>query len=124
MPHILIIDDEDQIRNMLQILFERAGYEVSVAKNGLEALKGHARTPADLIVTDIIMPEQEGLETIRKIREDLSDVKIIAISGGGIGGAESYLSLAAKLGADITFKKPVEHRDLLEAVRKLIGNDK
>lgn len=121
MPHILIIDDEKQIRDMLRILFERFGYAVSGAQNGLEALKIHAQTPADLIVTDIIMPEQEGLETIRKLREQGGDVKIVAISGGGIGGAESYLSLAAKLGADATFKKPVEHRNLLDAVRKLIG---
>ncbi len=120
---ILIIDDEEQIRNMLKRMFEKEGYETIQAGNGRDAITTHLKTPADLVVTDIIMPEQEGLETIRKLKEKTPDIKIIAISGGGVGGADSYLHLASKLGANLTFVKPVEKNDLLKGVRLLLGED-
>lgn len=119
---ILIVDDDKQIRVMLKRLFEQEGYETAVAVNGMEAINIHLEIPADLVVTDIIMPEQEGLETIRKLRKKTPGVKIIAISGGGAGDADSYLRLAGKMGANMTLAKPLEKKILLESVRSLLEN--
>ena len=123
MARILVIDDDLQIREMLMQFFERDGYEVSVAPNGQAALELHRRIPADLIITDIFMPEKEGLETIMEFRRDFPAVKIIGISGGGRTermGAEEYLKIATVLGAHKTFSKPFELAKLLEAVRELL----
>jgi DNA-binding response OmpR family regulator len=120
MPRILVIDDDTQIREMLTQFLEKAGYEILAAPNGLAALKLQQAQPADLIITDLIMPEKEGLETIREFRRNFPMVRIIAISGGGMIGPDEYLSIAKKLGAYKTFSKPLELRELLEAVRELL----
>ena len=83
MARILIIDDEPTILLMLKKMLERSGYVVDMAINGKEGMELFAKFPADLIITDIVMPEKEGLETIREIKKDHPHVKIIAISGGG-----------------------------------------
>jgi YesN/AraC family two-component response regulator len=84
MANILIIDDDQQILNMLSQILKRAGYGVVEALDGKQGLKLYRENPTDLIITDIIMPEKEGLETIMELQRDFPDVKIIAISGGGI----------------------------------------
>jgi DNA-binding response OmpR family regulator len=109
------------MRVMLARLLAKAGYEAMEARNGKEALILQEKTPADLIITDIIMPEMEGIDTIITFRENYPQVKIIAISGGGHIDSGEYLNLANKLGADSTFAKPFSVNRLLAAVEALLG---
>ena len=120
MARILIIDDEVQIRAMLCQMLRRSGYEVSDAPDGKVGMDLHRKEPADLIITDIIMPNKEGIETIRELRQEFPETKIIAMSGGGGIGAEEYLQMAGKLGAMRTLAKPIHREELLEAVRELL----
>lgn len=122
MPRILVIDDEPPVRALLQTVLERAGYEVVTAPDGKKGIRCHRDTPADLIITDVVMPEKEGIELIREIRETQPDVKIFAISGGGRVAAGTYLALAEKLGALRAFAKPVKTDVLLRAVRDVVGS--
>ncbi len=121
---ILVVDDEEQMRSMLRLMFENEGYEVSEAPDGKVALWLHKEKPSDLIITDLIMPEKEGIETILELKRDFPEVKIIAMTGGGIGGLKSYIALAKKSGADHAFAKPFEKEDLLNVVRNLLGDTK
>ena len=121
MPRILIIDDELQIRKMLRQMFEREGFEVVTAANGREGVKAFRADPADLIITDLIMPEKEGIEIIFELRREFPQVKIIAMSGGGRTAPEGYLKIAEKAGALHTFSKPLERSDMLQAVREILG---
>ncbi|GBC62334.1 response regulator [Desulfonema ishimotonii] len=121
MARILIIDDEPQIRNMLKQMVERAGYDAEIAENGRDGLKLNAENPADLIITDIFMPEKEGIETIMALRKDHPDTKIIAISGGGCKGQVNYLKVAKSLGAMRTLNKPIERHRLLETIQELLA---
>ncbi len=120
MAHILIIDDEPQIRMMLKMMLESEGYTVAEACDGNEGIQRHKETPADLIITDIIMPGKEGIETIIALRKNDPSIKIIAMSGGGRNNPEGYLKSAKLLGAEETFAKPVRKDILLAAVRRLI----
>ena len=117
---ILILDDEKDIRTLLRLMLEREGYEIAEAPNGREGMKIHMKDPADLVITDIIMPEQEGIETIIKLRRQSPETKIIAISGGGDIGPESYLSMAEKLGAHGTLMKPFSLEEVLSAVKSAL----
>jgi DNA-binding response OmpR family regulator len=121
---ILVIDDEEPMRLMLRRSLTKAGYETFEAANGKEALSLQEKNPADLIITDIIMPEMEGIDTIMTFRENYPKVKIIAISGGGQIGSDEYLDLADKLGADWTFAKPFSINRLMSAVEELLGPGK
>jgi len=120
MARILIINDNVQTLNMLHQMLEREGYEVMEAPDGKEGLRRYRETPTDLIITDIIMPEKEGIETIMELRRDFPDVKIIAMSGGGRLDPGQYLSMAKSFGAQYTFTKPVEREKLLKAVKELL----
>lgn len=119
MKRILVIDDDSQTRQMLRQALERAGYSVVEARDGAEGLQYYQENPADLVITDILMPEKEGLETIRELREKFPSVKIIAISGGGRTGKLDFLPVAKKLGALRTLYKPFPLQELLDAVRDL-----
>ena len=121
MKRILIIDDDFHVRDMLERLLRRAGYDSQLAENGVEALKIHRENPVDLVITDIIMPEKEGLEIITEFRRDYPSVKLIAISGGGRIGPANYLKMAKLLGVDRTFAKPVDTSQLLSAVEELLA---
>ena len=121
MARILIIDDDERVRTMIRQMLERAGYETIEAPDGKVAAGIYRRTPPDLIVTDIIMPEREGLEIITELRREHPNIKIIAISGGGRVSGVDYLDLAKKLGADRTLAKPFHQEELLDAVRTLLG---
>jgi CheY-like chemotaxis protein len=121
MPHILVIDDEVQIREVLRTVLERVGYTVSEAGNGIEGLKVFADGGIDLVVTDIIMPEKGGIDTIMDLRRDFPHCKIIAISGGGMCGEVSYLDMAIGVGADRAIGKPFVLDDFLAAVEELIS---
>lgn len=114
--HILIVEDDAHLRRMLRRMLERAGHDVTEAGDGNAGLKAFRQLPVDLIITDIIMPGKEGIEMIHQLRSGPSDVKIIAMSGGGRVSADEYLHVAKLLGADHTLQKPFRMRDLLRAV--------
>jgi DNA-binding response OmpR family regulator len=119
---VLIVDDDEQIRVLLQQMMEWAGFDVLVAENGKIAMQMQSRQPADLVITDLIMPEQEGLETISRLKKDYAGIKIIAISGGGRIGPEAYLPAALELGADLVFSKPFDVQEVVDSVKELLGN--
>ena len=130
MGSILIIDDEEDIRDALQMILESAGYQVQVASNGAEAIELHRKEPADVIITDIIMPEKDGVSTIKVIRQESPGIRIIAISGGGgrpisympdAISTSAYLAAAKQAGADLTITKPFEREELIEAVDSLLN---
>lgn len=117
---ILIIDDEVQIREMLEQMLTREGYEVVNAPDGKVGMKVCREQHIDLIITDIIMPEKDGIEMILELRHDFPNLKVIAISGGGRLGPDGYLEMAKKLGAHKTFFKPFNRKEILDAVRELL----
>ncbi len=118
---ILVVDDEEQIRSTLKQMLESSGYEVMEAPDGNVALWLFKDKPSDLIITDLIMPEKEGIETIMELKRDYPGVKIIAISGGGTGDPKDYLKLAKQIGADSTLAKPFEKDELLKAIDDLLS---
>jgi len=120
MKRILIIDDDVQFRQMLLQTLERAGYEVVEAADGNEGIKLFRESPTDLVITDIIMPKKEGIETIIELKREFTDVKIIAISGGGRLEAKGYLKSAKNLKVARTFEKPFDREELLEAIQELL----
>lgn len=120
MKRILIIDDDDQVRKLMATMLEREGYCVDQLNDGVNAYHQYSAEPYDVVITDIIMPEKEGLETIMEIRRDYPECRVIAISGGGRISPSDCLSMAKRLGAAYTFSKPFERAELLNAVRKLV----
>ena len=120
MSSVLIIEDDEFVMNMLKQTFERSGYDVSTASNGRIGLQLYQCKPFDVVITDLIMPDMEGIETISNLRKNDPEVRVIAISGGGRNSPEDYLHLAKKLGAARTFPKPVDRNQLLAAVEDLI----
>ena len=120
MARILVVDDDELIRKLILKTLERDGYEVFASADGHEVSNLHRRKPADLIITDLFMPEKEGMEIIMEMRRDFPDVKIIAISGAGSLGATQYLEMARMIGATRTLAKPFGQEELLAAVRELL----
>jgi len=119
MKKILVIDDEPHILRMLKKMLERAGYEIDIASNGMEGLELFKKYPTDLVITDIIMPEKEGLETIREMKRIQSGLKIIAMSGGGKITADNYLQTAKLFGASRILEKPFTQQQMVAAVKEL-----
>lgn len=119
---ILVVDDEAPIRVLLARILTAEGYEVQCVENGAHALRYLAQHSVQLVITDLIMPEIEGLETIREIRRLYRGVRVIAMSGGGRFTPEGYLAIALELGADRVFGKPFAKKELLEAVHGLLGS--
>ena len=117
MARILIIDDESQIRSMLRLMLERVGYEVVEAPDGIEGIRQYREKPADLIITDLIMPNKDGIGMIIDLKKEFPNVKIIAMSGGGVNRPEGYLDGAKKLGASCTLTKPIDREEMLMAVK-------
>lgn len=120
MARVLIIDDEGALRAMLCRLFADGGHEAVEAFDGREAIRLHRERPADLIITDIFMPEKDGLETIQELRRDDPGAKIIAISSGGYKKNLSFLDYAREFGALRTFQKPFDMRKLMETVKEIL----
>ena len=122
MARILIIDDDNQFRVMLRIMLENAGYkDIEEAENGHTGMKLIRNGNFDLVITDIIMPDKEGIEIIMEIKKDFPAMKIIAMSGGGKIGPDSYLVMAKHLGADKALAKPFLQSEIVNAVRELLG---
>jgi DNA-binding response OmpR family regulator len=120
MAKIYVFDDEPSILLMIKKMLEKAGYEVDIALNGKEGMELFKRNVPDLLITDIIMPEKEGLETILELRKSYPELKIIAISGGGRISPGGYLPGAKLLGANIVFEKPLDQKEFLQAVTLLL----
>jgi len=121
MRKILIIEDNHLVRSTLDKILRGSGFEVVTAKDGVQGVAAFSREHPDLVITDIIMPEKEGLQTIREIRQEQSDAKIIAISGGGRVGNVDYLSKAQELGAIETIAKPFDPEELVERVKRCLA---
>ncbi len=124
MATIYVFDDEPSILLMVKKMLEKAGYDVSTALNGREGMELFNNKKPDLLITDILMPEKEGLETIMELRKKWPDLKIIAISGGGRFGPEGYLPGAKLLGADLVFQKPLIQKEFLQAISSLLNEKK
>lgn len=120
MPGILLVEDDHELREMLKVSLTRHQFTVLEAVNGRDAITHFKPLITDIIVTDLIMPEEDGLKVIMKIREIKPDIKIIAISGGGKAGPGSYLNLAKVLGADAIFSKPFSISDLISKIEDLL----
>ncbi|HSB46073.1 MAG TPA: response regulator [Nitrospira sp.] len=121
MPSVLVVDDEDQVRQLIRTTFEESGYQVLEASSGTAALEQYRLTPTDLVVIDIIMPDQDGLESISTIRHESPKVKIIAMTGSNdMIGILGILDVAKMLGAHRVLHKPFEMKDLLEAAKSIL----
>jgi DNA-binding response OmpR family regulator len=120
LPKVLVIDDDAGIRSMLREFLELNGYQVIEATDGRSGIRQFEAKLPDLVITDIVMPRQEGISTIMEIRKKKQAVRIIAMSGGGSAGPGKYLEMSRKLGADRIFMKPLNLAALLEAVRTLL----
>ena len=119
---ILVIDDNEHVRQLLRDVLDMAGYQVFEAKNGEEGLKElQSKSPA-LVIVDMIMPDMDGTEVIRKLRQEHERVKIIAISGGLSSRGLDVLDLAQRFGATKTIKKPFEIRSILDTVHEVLSN--
>ena len=123
MPSILVVDDEDQIRLLIRETLEQVGYHITEARDGEEALEQYRLAPADLVIMDILMPNQDGLETTVALRREFPDVKVIVITGGSdMIGMLNFLDVAKMLGAHSTLQKPFEMKALLDTVQAELQN--
>jgi CheY-like chemotaxis protein len=121
MPRILLIDDDPLMRRAMIAPLERHGHQIAEAGDGLAGLVAYKETVFDLVITDIIMPDMEGLETVLALRKFSPKVKIIAMSAGGKGNADDYLELAKRFGAHRTLRKPFTSEELISTVEAVLA---
>jgi len=121
MARILVIDDEDVVRHMLRTVLELQGHEVLEAKHGNEALQLQQASPLELVITDILMPEKDGLEVIMALRRQAPKLKVIAMSGGGRFKQIDALETAQLLGAVATLRKPFNLALVVETVKAALA---
>ena len=120
MPHIIIIDDDNDIRAILKAMLEDAGHEVDEASDGHKGIELCRRRSPDVVITDILMPEMDGIELIRLLKKEFPAVGILAISGGGRISADHYLKLAGNLGAVRELSKPFSRQALITEIDTLL----
>ena len=118
---ILVVDDDVQLRQLVQLTLQSAGYKVACAPDGRVAIRAMADGSYDLVITDLLMPERDGLELIEEVRRRYSNVRIIAMSGGGRIAPEEYLQIAKGLGANDVICKPFFPSQLLTKVGKVMA---
>lgn len=118
--HVLIVDDDDVIREYVQELLLFSNYKVTQAENGKEGFKQVQKNMPDLVITDIVMPEMEGISFIRKLRSYNKDMPIVAMTGNIGGRMEEFLELSSQLGADEVLRKPIKSQELLDVIHNLI----
>ncbi len=116
---ILVVDDNNDIRKMLRLMLEVEGYSVQDAASGDTAVQIIRTTPVDVVITDLIMPNIDGLEIIMELRKNYPGIRIIAITAGGRIGPFTYLDLTTKLGAALPYTKPFDQKEIVRAVREL-----
>jgi DNA-binding response OmpR family regulator len=121
MHRILLIEDDDNVRKMLRRTLVAAGYDVQDAANGALGIEYYLHQRSDVVITDIVRPDREGLETIRELRRLHAGVKIIAMSGGGRGSSQDYLKLAHQFGALRTLSKPFSGDEILTVVAEVLA---
>lgn len=122
MARFLILDDDEDLGSIVEMILQMEGHDTTVLQRADEAFAMQCSRPADVLITDIFMPEQDGLETIQQFRRQFPQVKIIAMSGGGdVLRNVSYLFSARELGAVQVLRKPFEREALLEVVREVLG---
>ena len=121
MIRILLVDDDDMSRGAIHKMLERAGYAVESTSDGDEVIRMYGQEAADLVITDLIMPDKDGLEIIQDLRRLNPQVRILAISGGGRVDANEYLAVARKFGAVEVLSKPFTKDDLRKAVDAALG---
>src|SRR6185312_640011 len=125
MAKILLVEDDELVRDMLVQMLERAKHEVESATNGEEATQLLKSTEPDIMVTDLIMPKKSGITLISEVKDKHPKMEIIAISGGGRLDPTGYLDLSESLGATVSFEKPIDNSTLLMAIDLLVhGNNK
>lgn len=120
MASVLVIDDDEMVRSMLLRTLARGGHEAIGARDGLEGVALFRETPSDVVITDIFMPNKEGLATIMELRRAFPDIRIIAISGGGARASLDVLPVAEALGACRTLRKPFTPQEVLDLVREVL----
>jgi DNA-binding response OmpR family regulator len=119
-PKILIIDDDELIRLTCRNILKKIECDVIEAENGVQGLAQFKKERPSIVITDLLMPDKEGLETISEIKGSDKSVRIIAISGGGSTNNMSFLNIAKLMGADIILKKPFKPDELLGAIKTLL----
>jgi len=121
MKRILIIDDNDSFREFLREVLESAGYEIIDASNGDDGIKLYREKGADIVISDMIMPGKEGLETMVALKKEFPDIKMIAVSGGGFEEPTTYLEGAELIGGALrTFTKPFTIPEILKAIKEIL----
>lgn len=120
-PRILFVEDDTALRKALARLVRNKGYDVLEAENGRAAIQQLGEKPVDLLITDMIMPEMDGVQTIMAVRSRCPGAKIIAVAEHGITPAESSLKIARALGSHKALVKPITPDELLDAIRELVG---
>ena len=118
--HILIVDDDDMMRSFIRELLIINDFKITEAANGKLGLKEFRENTPDLVITDIIMPEMEGISFIRELRTSNKDIPIIAMTGNVHGRMEEFLDISSKLGADEILRKPIKSQQFLEAIERLL----
>jgi len=121
MAKILLVEDEEGFRGLLEDILAQDNHQVTSASHGGEAIDYAKCKSYDLILTDLIMPGKDGIETIMELRVMLPKAKIIAMSGGGFGVARNYLPLAQKIGAHYSLMKPFNLKSLRDAIEEALG---
>jgi CheY-like chemotaxis protein len=121
MFRVLVIDDNRDMRDLMRVILEGAGYSVDLAEDGAAGLNAQRVRPADVVITDIFMPNQDGIETIARLRNEHPAVKVVAMSGGGSRAkGQGYLFTAREIGAHAVLAKPFDQQDLLRTVSALL----
>ena len=120
-PTVLLVDDDAMVMGAVTMLLEDHGFTVIPAGNGIEALRLYREHKPDLVLTDIIMPEKEGIALIRELRQEFPEARIVAMSGGGRIGNSDYVTIATALGADAGLNKPFDDDQLMKTIGALIG---
>ncbi len=120
MAKILIIDDDRMVRDTLKIILSAVGHQITIANDGVLGVKAFTEVKPDLVITDVLMPNKEGIATIADLRKLQPKVPIIAVSGGGRVGNMDFLKVAESFGANRTFTKPFDPEDIVAAVAQLL----
>jgi DNA-binding response OmpR family regulator len=117
---ILVVDDNEDLRNTIGALLQADGFDVALAADGQAALAEHQATPADVVLTDLFMPDKDGIETIVELRRLSPQVKIVAMSGWTSTQGSDYLQVAREIGASVTLQKPFDPGELSRVLRRLV----